>query len=1078
MAATSATPEAQSDAEGETVTLTLVASDPDGDALTYSATGLPMGLSVNASTGAITGTVDYTASAGSPYTVTVTVTDGELTDTASLTWTVANTNRAPLLSDAGAQASAENETVSLQLAATDPDGDTVSYEATGLPTGLALDPSTGVIAGKVDYSASAGSPYTVTVAATDGDLSDAVTVTWTVTNTNRAPVLSDPGSQTSAEGETVALTLAATDPDGDALTYSASGLPTGLSVNTATGVITGTLGYTVSAGSPYSVTFTADDGNGGIEMTTLTWTVDDRNGAPALSDPGTQTSAEGETVTLALRATDPDGDGLGYAASNLPVGLSVDPATGEISGTIDYAAATGSPYQVIATVSDGELSDSATFTWTVANTNRAPVLTDPGLQASAEGETVTLTVAASDPDGDAVSYQATGLPTGLSLNSSTGEVSGVLGYTVSVDSPYTVTITVDDGGGGTDTATFIWTVADRNGAPTLAAPEAQSDAEGESVTLQLEATDPDGDVVTYQATGLPTGLSLNTSTGAITGVLDYKASATSPYTVTVTVTDGDLTDSASVTWTAVNTNRAPVLSAPGGQSSAEDESVSLQLVATDPDGDRVTYGATGLPTGLALDPSTGAIIGRLEFTAAAGSPYTTRVTASDGDQTHTVSLTWTVDNVNRPPAFAEVGAQDHAEGDTVALQLAATDPDGEPLEFGAIGLPTGLSLDSATGQLGGILAYSASLGSPYAVTVTVSDGALADTTSFTWSVADRNGSPELTVTPDQSSAEGEVVSVQLQASDPDGDSISYGATGLPPGLVLNPTTGSISGVVDAAAAVGSPYSVNWAASDGQLTGTSRFGWTVTSPAPAMTTTAPGTVTATSTPRESSLSSTVSDADSSQSNGSFTSTEAASVGSNGAAAGSGEQSNLDQAAPPDDAPDEGFDVAPSDPTVDAPDDAPGGETGTDPSGSSGAFLNVPSGVFGAPTPADRPESVPDAGSSSTPSPDAVARQAARSEAAAVPLTTVAKVADRGAAEGDTVSIELQRDGAASNRFTFSAEGLPPGLTIDSVTGLISGTIDIGAAVAGVYETTVWVTDGAWTIRRDFTWTVTEIDSGAD
>ena len=1069
-------PEAQASAEGETVTLTLGATDPDGDVVTYGAMGLPAGLSLDSTTGEIAGTINYEASVTSPYTVTVTVTDGDLTDSATLTWTVANTNRAPALSDPGPQASAEGEIVALTLAASDPDGDAVTYGATGLPTGLVLDPTTGAITGVLDYTASAGSPDAVTVTATDGDLTDSVSVTWTVANSNRAPVLSDPGAQTSAEGATVALTLAATDPDGDTVRYGATGLPAGLSLDGAMGAITGTLGYTVSVGSPYSVTVTVDDGDGGTDTATFTWTVADRNGRPTLAVPEGQSDAEEATVTLTLAATDPDGDGLGYAASNLPFGLSLDPATGEITGTIDYTAATGSPYQVVATVSDGELSDSATFMWTVANTNRAPALTDPGAQASAEGETVALTLAASDPDDDTVSYQATGLPAGLSLDSSTGEVGGALSYTVSVGSPYSVTVTADDGQGGTDTVSFTWTVAARNGAPTLVAPEAQASAEGETVTLTLGATDPDGDVVTYGAMGLPAGLSLDSTTGEIAGTINYEASVTSPYTVTVTVTDGDLTDSATLTWTVANTNRAPALSDPGPQASAEGEIVALTLAASDPDGDAVTYGATGLPTGLSLNPSSGEIAGTLDFTAAAGSPYTAWVTASDRDLTHTVSFTWTVENVNRPPVIAGVEAQDHAEGDMVSLQLAATDPDAEPLEFGATGLPTGLSLDSATGQLGGILAYSASQSSPYAVTVTVSDGALADTTSFTWSVADRNGSPELMTMPDQISVEGADVSEQLQASDPDGDPISYGATGLPPGLNLNPTTGSISGVLDADTAVGSPYSVNWAASDGDLTVTSQFSWTVASPVAAVTTTeAPSTVTATSPQRGSSLSATVSDADSSQSTGSFASTDAASIGSSGGS-GSGEQSNLDQVAPPDATPVEPPEALPSMP----PDDPASDRAEAPPSGvsddaadtvsgtASGGVLNVPIVIFRAPAP-DESESAPDARAFGA-TPNRSALPPPGSPAAAVSLATIARPDDREDAEGDTVSIEFQRAGAASTLFTFSVDGLPLDLTIDSVTGLISGTIDAGAAEASPYETTVWVTDGTLTIRRDFTWTV--------
>ena len=112
-----------------------------------------------------------------------------------------------------------------------------------------------------------------------------------------------------------------------------------------------------------------------------------------------------------------------------------------------------------------------------------PRLSDPGAQASAEGETVGLTLVASDPDGDSLTFGATGLPAGLSLDASTGEIGGALGYTVSGGSPYSVMVTVSDSAGGSDAATFVWTVADRNGTPSLTPLGTQGAAEGASVAL-------------------------------------------------------------------------------------------------------------------------------------------------------------------------------------------------------------------------------------------------------------------------------------------------------------------------------------------------------------------------------------------------------------------------------------------------------------------------------------------------------------------------------------------------------------------------------------------------------------------
>src|SRR5207248_1075000 len=141
--------------------------------------------------------------------------------------------------------------------ASDPDGDTVTYTATGLPPALMVNATSGLISGTLSY-ASAGT-YNVTATASDASLAPRGAVTWTVTNVNRAPTLTTPSNQTSAEGTSVSLQLSASDPDGDTLTYSATGLPPALTVNTTSGLISGTL-PSASAGT-YSVTATVSDGS-------------------------------------------------------------------------------------------------------------------------------------------------------------------------------------------------------------------------------------------------------------------------------------------------------------------------------------------------------------------------------------------------------------------------------------------------------------------------------------------------------------------------------------------------------------------------------------------------------------------------------------------------------------------------------------------------------------------------------------------------------------------------------------------------------------------------------------------------
>ena len=81
--------------------------------------------------------------------------------------------------------------------------------------------------------------------------------------------------------------------------------------------------------------------------------------APVLANPGSQSNAQGDTVSLQLSGTQPDGDSILYDASDLPPGLDIDPSSGLISGTIAEGAASGGPYQVTVSAYDQTSGKSA-----------------------------------------------------------------------------------------------------------------------------------------------------------------------------------------------------------------------------------------------------------------------------------------------------------------------------------------------------------------------------------------------------------------------------------------------------------------------------------------------------------------------------------------------------------------------------------------------------------------------------------------------------------------------------------------------------------------------------------------------
>ncbi len=143
------------------------------------------------------------------------------------------------------------------------------------------------------------------------------------------------------------------------------------------------------------------------------------NHAPVLGAVGDQNVFNGALLAFTLTATDVDTDTLTYGHQGLPAGATLDPATGAFSWT-PTVAQTGD-HAVTLTVSDGLATDSETITLTVGN--RAPTLTAVGDKTIGAGQTLSFTLSASDPDGNAMTYSATGLPAGATLNLTTGAFS-------------------------------------------------------------------------------------------------------------------------------------------------------------------------------------------------------------------------------------------------------------------------------------------------------------------------------------------------------------------------------------------------------------------------------------------------------------------------------------------------------------------------------------------------------------------------------------------------------------------------------------------------------------------------------
>ncbi|GAA4208948.1 hypothetical protein GCM10022289_33650 [Pedobacter jeongneungensis] len=403
-----------------------------------------------------------------------------------------------------------------------------------LPAGLTLS-SAGVITG----TPTVANAYTFSVVATDTKGCKA-TANYSLTVTT-ALVLT-PGALPNGITGTVYSTQtipAATGGTGP-YTYTATGVPPGLTFNPATREITGT----PTQPGTYNIPVTVVDANGNTLTSNYTVKITD----PLLLP--TATLADGTTGTVYTTQIIPTATGgttpYTYSATGLPPGLTFNPATKAITGT----PTTAGTYTVPVTVTDADGKTVTTnYSITVNNPLVLPAATLPDGTEGAVYATQTLPAATGGVG--PFTYVATGVPAGLSFNPATREITG----TPTQAGNYTIGVTVTDSQGKTASNNYLLKV---NGTLTLPTRTLPNGVVGTSYLPQtLPAVSGGVGPYTYAATGLPPGLSFNPTTREITGTPTQGGN----YTISVTATDANNNKATTTYALAVTVNDPVVASA-------------------------------------------------------------------------------------------------------------------------------------------------------------------------------------------------------------------------------------------------------------------------------------------------------------------------------------------------------------------------------------------------------------------------------------------------------------------------------------------------------------------------------------
>jgi uncharacterized protein YjdB len=515
---------------GQSITFTSSSTSPDGGVLTYQ--WKKNGVVISGATSDSYTVASLSLSDSATYTITVTNTKNGTTASTTSTGAVLNVYAAPTITTpATGLTGTYNSSYTLNLSATGTPS--LSYAlASGSLTGsgLALNTSTGVISGTPTAAAS----YTIAVTVTDGTGATATTSTFTIAiakaNQSALTITSTSGSF----GTPLKLT-ATGGSTSEAISYAVTG------GNAGTCTISNGDSLTTTTGGTCLVVATMAGDSNYNAVSTVATTINVL--ATPLGQVATPTVAAVNGVTTSITASFTSvANASSYTAT---VYLASDSSTVKsvpnyISGTAITGLTANTTYKVTITAigdvtsfSNGPASPLSGSVTTNPVAGAPTIGTSPTGATKSVGQSITFTSASTSPDGGVLSYQWK--KNGVVISGATSDSYTVASLSLSDSATYTITVT-NTKNGTTASATSTGALLNVYAAPSIATPSgsAVSATYNSSYTLSLSATGYPSLTYALASGSLGGGLSLNTSTGVISGTPTAAAS----YTIAVTVTDG------------------------------------------------------------------------------------------------------------------------------------------------------------------------------------------------------------------------------------------------------------------------------------------------------------------------------------------------------------------------------------------------------------------------------------------------------------------------------------------------------------------------------------------------------------
>jgi hypothetical protein len=693
-------------AQGASGTDTIAVTDvsPFAGSVSFTATGLPSGVTASfspassTSSSVLTLTASSTATVGAA-TVTITGTSGTLTETTTIALTVTGTGGGfTLKPSATALSVAQGASGTDTITVTDvsPFTGSVSFTATGLPSGVtasfspASSTSSSVLTLTASSTATLGAA-TVTITGTSGTLTATTTIALTVTGVGSFTLKPSATALSVAQGASGTDTITVTDvsPFTGSVSFTATGLPSGVTASfspassTSSSVLTLTATSTATLGAA-TVTITGTSGTltatttvaltvigGGTPACQVIYTISPQSttafGAAITIENTSSTALSNWTLTWSFA----NGQTVSSLWNGIETqsGANVTVTNESYNGTI---AAGGSLTGIGFNGTWNGVTNAVPTSFAINGTTCGgtaptgsftlkPTAATLSVVQGASG-TDTITVTDVSPFTGSVSFTATGLPSGVtaSFSPASSASSSVLTLTASTTATAgtsTVTITGTSGTLTPVTTTIALTVTGVGSFSIKPSAAALSVAQGASGTDTITVTDvsPFAGNVSFAAAGLPSGVTASFSPASSTtsSVLTLTASSTAtagPATVIITGNSGTLSATTTIALTVTTTTPSFTVSAsPAALTVAPGATGTTTLTVTDVNGftGSVTCAATGLPTpvtaGFGTNPisSTSVLTFTVPTTTADGT-YPITITCTSGTLVDTITISLTV----------------------------------------------------------------------------------------------------------------------------------------------------------------------------------------------------------------------------------------------------------------------------------------------------------------------------------------------------------------------------------------------------------------------------------------------------